>query len=78
MNYIWGEFWESGFFIDFLMIKSGIIDEIDPKSIKTIPIIMLNGIASWRSIDARIGASIGLKKNTREVVWSEVSSIALK
>jgi hypothetical protein len=49
-------------------INPGKIDKREPKSINKIPINILNGIASCNKINARIGANIGLKKKTNEVV----------
>lgn len=43
-----------------------------------IPIIIFTGINSFMKIKAKIGDNTGLKKNTKEAVFAEVSSIALK
>ncbi|MPN46694.1 hypothetical protein SDC9_194291 [bioreactor metagenome] len=54
------------------------IVKIEPITINKTPIIILIGIYSFIKIKAKIGERTGLKKNTKDVVLAEVSSIALK
>ena len=65
--------------VDFLseIILQAIVN-IEPIIINKIPIIIFKGINSFININASIGDKTGLKKNTREVVLADVSSIALK
>ena len=50
----------------------------EPTNISTIPAIILEGTASCRIAAASIVASTGLKKNTRDAVFADVRSIAVK
>lgn len=58
--------------------RAGIREINDPNKMRIMPTTILMGMGSRKKINAKIGASAGLKKKTSDAVKAEVASIAMK